>query len=586
MASKFAALKADLRAKKSVQGWVLPKPESAFTPEHQWSNHAHASDLRSSALLVLPAAADMEPVPREEQSWTSATFAAYWFSDLINAGSWSQISSFVSLGLTWWQGLLATFTGGLLLSIIIVFNGIIGARLHAPFAVTSRAAFGYYFSRFAVISRMVIAWFWFSINTYQGGLGLKLCIIAIWPSYRHLPNRLSASAGVTSIDMLSFFLFWVFQFPFTLIHPRKLRPLFLVKAITLPIVALAMMAWTIHEAGDRAGEVMRESPKVHGLDGWYAFMTAVTACMGTWSTMACNIGDFSRYSRKETAAWLQLLFVPAMWTICALFGAIAANMTTVIPRFDGVATFQPFDLIDNGGWLGSKGGRAAAFFCSAAWALGNMTTNITANSISSANDLASLFPKWINIFRGQMFAVIVGVWAFAPWKVLASAQNFLTFMSSYSIVLAPIATVLCADFFLVKKSKYNVPELYNFGKGIYHYTYGCNLPAVAALLVAIPPNLPGMIHALNSDIDIGGAKYIYCIAVIFAIVVTTTVHVTLSKLFPDRDSLIAEAVLAEDVLEGRVPGYEHLARPEYRQTGSLVPSEEKVEGEGELAQVV
>jgi len=70
-----------------------------------------------------------------------------------------------------------------------------------------------------------------------------------------------------------------------------------------------------------------------------------------------------------------------MWTICALFGAVAANMTTVIPRYEGVATFQPFDLIENGGWLGSKGGRAAAFFCSAAWALGNMTTNITAKLV-------------------------------------------------------------------------------------------------------------------------------------------------------------------------------------------------------------
>jgi hypothetical protein len=32
------------------------------------------------------------------------TFAAYWFSDLVNAGSWTQISSFVGLGMTWWEG--------------------------------------------------------------------------------------------------------------------------------------------------------------------------------------------------------------------------------------------------------------------------------------------------------------------------------------------------------------------------------------------------------------------------------------------------------------------------------------------------
>lgn len=36
-----------------------------------------------------------------------------------------------------------------------------------------------------------------------------------------------------------------------------------------------------------------------------------------------------------------------------------------------------------------------------------------------------------------------------------------------AVVLAPIAAILCADFFFVKRGKYNVPELYNFGEGIY-----------------------------------------------------------------------------------------------------------------------
>ncbi|GAA5972576.1 hypothetical protein JCM11641_001905 [Rhodosporidiobolus odoratus] len=547
MATRTEAFKENVKVKRSIAGWKLPKPESAFTPEGQWSNY------------------DMEPVPIEHRTWTTGTFAAYWFSDLINAGSWSQISSFVALGLTWWQGLLATFTGGVLLCIVICLNGIQGADLHTPFAVSSRGAYGYYLSRFVVVSRMVIAWFWFSINTYQGGTGVRICLTAIWPSFAHMKNHLPASSGVTSQNMLCFFLFWFFQFPFTLLHPRKLRPLFLIKAVSLPIVAIAMMGWTVHQAGDRAGEVMKESPKLHGLDGWYAFMTAVTAGQGTWSTMACNIGDFARFTSNRQSAWAQMLFVPALWTICALFGSIAANMTTVIPIYEGQQIYEsslldsPFDIIESGGWLNSKGGRAAAFFCSAAWALGNMTTNITANSISSANDLASLFPKWINIFRGQMFAITVGCFGFAPWKVLSSAGNFISFMSSYSIVLAPIAAILCADYFVVKKQKYHVPELYNFD-GIYRYFHGFNLPALGALIVSIPPNLPGMIKALNSDVDIGNAKYIYCMADIFGMIVAAGTHIGLSKLFPDRTTLISEAVLADDVFAGRVPGYEKYAR--------------------------
>lgn len=70
---------------------------------------------------------------------------------------------------------------------------------------------------------MVIAWFWFSINTYQGGTGVKLMLIAIWPSFRHFKNHLPESSGTDSSSMLCFFLFWLMQAPFTLINPRKVR---------------------------------------------------------------------------------------------------------------------------------------------------------------------------------------------------------------------------------------------------------------------------------------------------------------------------------------------------------------------------
>lgn len=66
-----------------------------------------------------------------------------------------------------------------------------------------------------------------------------------------------------------------------------------------------------------------------------------------------------------------------------------------------------------------------------------------------------------------------------------------------------------------------------------------------------------MINALNSSIDIGNVKYLYAVACIFGMTVGAGVHVTLSKLFPDRLSLIDEAILAADVLEGRVQWAQH-----------------------------
>jgi len=174
--------------------------------------------------------------------------------------------------------------------------------------------------------------------------------------------------------MLCFVLFWLIQFPMALIHPRKLQPLFILKGVTLPIVAIGMTGWCIHKAGDQASAVLREAPRLSGVAHFFAVATALNSCMSTWSTLSVNISDMSRYSKKPSSAALQVVFIPVLWTVCAAFGTISASCTTVIPIYEGKAIFQPFDIIENGGWLASPGGRAAAFFCSAAWAIGNMTT--------------------------------------------------------------------------------------------------------------------------------------------------------------------------------------------------------------------
>lgn len=88
-------------------------------------------------------------------------------------------------------------------------------------------------------------------------------------------------------------------------------------------------------------------------------------------------------------------------------------------------------------------------------------------------------------------------------------------MGAYSIVLGPLAAVLSADYYLVKKGRYSVPALYD-PNGIYRYnSLGINWRALAALVVSIGPNMPGMINALDSSIQIGKARYIYAVATIF-----------------------------------------------------------------------
>ncbi|KAM0746563.1 uridine permease-like protein Fui1 [Meredithblackwellia eburnea MCA 4105] len=524
MFDQFKLSKEELKARcTSIKAWEIPKTDSAFAPDGVWSN------------------ADMEPTPPEKWTWTTLTFITYWMSDLVHGSTWTAIASLFSLGLVWWEGLLAIFGGGIFIVLVITMNGIMGARLHAPFAVICRAAYGPYLARFCVISRMVSLLI--RLSCFQASV--TQMIIAIWPSYSRFPNHLPASSGVTSQEFLSFFLFWLIQFPFCLVNPRNLRPIFLAKGIILPIVAIGTMGWSIHKAGDRAGAALVAKSSLNGAAGFLAFMTAVTAQTGQWATMACNIADFSRYSQKPSSAAAQIIIVPIMWTITAAFGGIA---TQCLKEAYGEVFFTPFQVIEL--WQGSHSGRFFAFVCSAAWVLGYIGLNITANSVSASNDICSLFPRWVNILRGQMISVTVGVFAFAPWKVMASGASVVNFATSYSVVLAPIAGIMAADYFFVKKGAIDVPALYD-PHGRYRYGWGCNWRAIAGLVCAIGPNVPGMAHALNSKVQIGGAKYIYSVGVLWGCIVGGGVHVALSKLFPDRESIIAEAVYAHEALAER-----------------------------------
>ena len=96
------------------------------------------------------------------------------------------------------QVLPAIAVGTFIISIVMVLNGTVGARLHVGFPVLNRSSFGFWFSYFSVVSRCVLAMFWFGIQTYTGSECVYQMLKAIWPSLAHLHNGLSPSANITT----------------------------------------------------------------------------------------------------------------------------------------------------------------------------------------------------------------------------------------------------------------------------------------------------------------------------------------------------------------------------------------------------
>lgn len=66
------------------------------------------------------------------------------------------------------QALPAIASAHVIIGIVMVANGTIGARLHVPFPVLNRSSFGFWLSYFSVISRVILSMFWFGVQTFTG----------------------------------------------------------------------------------------------------------------------------------------------------------------------------------------------------------------------------------------------------------------------------------------------------------------------------------------------------------------------------------------------------------------------------------
>ncbi|GAB1200695.1 hypothetical protein APSETT444_010070 [Aspergillus pseudonomiae] len=448
----------------------------------------------------------------------------------------------MAVGLGWRDSLIIVAISFLIISFVIAGNGAVGAIYHIPFPVIARASWGFWGSYIAIVSRVILALFWFAIQNVNGANAVRAMIGAIWPSFLTLENGIPESEGITTNGMVSYLIFWLVQFPFLCFHPNKLRWLFMVKSVLVPIAWIAILIWAF--VAESGGGLLHQKATVSGSKYSWLFLANMTSVLGNYATLSVNQSDFSRYSHVS-AKW-QLLYIPMLpiiFTFLSFIGIAASSAGQA--RYGGPIPWDPIDLISH--WTS----RACRFFGAFSFALASLGVNISANSISAANDLAALAPGYVNLRRGQIICGLVS-WGLVPWKILASAGDFLNFMSAYAIFLGPIAGIMLVDFWVVKRSKYDTLALYQREKSTYAYgDWGVNWRAVLAFVVGVVPSLPGLIHSVNGSVEVGVGLRPYQFGWLLGFVATSLVYVLVSVVFPATESLVAVAVMAEDIYDAR-----------------------------------
>ena len=167
----------------------------------------------------------------------------------------------------------------------------------------------------------------------------------------------------------------------------------------------------------------------------------------------------------------QALGLPTTMTLYAFIGVAVTSATVVI---FGEAIWDPVVL------LGRFTNPVVAFISLLSLLIATLTTNIAANVVSPANDFANLWPRRINFARGAIITGVIGV-AMMPWRLLTDFGTYIFgWLIGYSGFLGPIAGVLIADYFVIRKRELSLYDLYVV-EGAYEYRGGVNYRALAAL---------------------------------------------------------------------------------------------------------
>lgn len=508
----------------SFKAWEIPKQKSSCAPKGVRTN------------------IDNDVTPLSRRTWTLYMIIGFWASDYLSIQSYENPSSVISFGLSWDYALMNSIVGIFLIAVPIALNGAMGADLHVPFAISNRASFGYNASYACIVIRLITATFWHGIqSTHQA---MYYAIGAIWPSFLTMKNHLPESAGITSAQLIAQFVFFVVQFPIMLIPPHKLRWFFFLK-IAIMVGCLLGMVGGLTKMSHGAGELFHQGSTIHGSEKSWTLLYLINSTIGGWATMATNISDFTRYTNAKKSQYYQVVIIPFFAVFVTMMSIISCSAGKTLY---GVDIWAPTDFAAH--WIptGSKG-RAASFFMCISWCLAQIGTNLSANVISAANDLTTLCPTYLNIRRSAVIVTFTGCWIIVPWKIVYSAGSLISFMGGVSLFLAPIFSIMICDYWIIKKRRIDVPELYN-PKGIYSYDYGINWRAVVAFFCSLVPNLPGLANSVNANVSLSeGAQHFASLGYIYGVTSAMTVYYVLNYFFPHTPSLIPEVVYGESFLD-------------------------------------
>lgn len=430
---------------------------------------------------------DLKPSSVAERNWTTYNITMLWVGMSICIPSLSLASGLIGMGVSPWLSVLNVALGNIAILVPIQLNSNVGTKYGIPFPLFARLTFGSIGAQVPALLRALTACGWTSVQAWVGG-GAVSAIIGVFASKFADQNwimNIPSWGGMTPVMIGQFIGYIIFILFIGWVAYNGMDRIKFIQNWGGPIlivVMIALLAWSFLLVKDQTGfwEVMNQ-PNDDALiaqnGGWaYVYLSGLMGNIAFWATMALNIPDFSRYARSQKDQfWGQMLGMPIPMAFCAFVGAYYAQASKMA---FGEAMFDPTMVLY---YLDNK---IVVLISALGVVAATVTTCVAANVVAPANGISNINPKKITFKMGVVITILIAFFILQAWWIFGSGAAYFTWMNAYGTILSPIAAILIADYWIVKKQRVDVVDLFKGKEGRYWYGGGVNWAAIISWVAA------------------------------------------------------------------------------------------------------